>query len=271
VAHAGAFAQDGKELGAFFTAELTTVWVAGNSQSASLGFAGTAGYVWPRSTVKLEGGGVQTESSITTRTAIGSSPDAYVLEEETVKRTTAEAYYARGRYDYAVSKAFFFFGGGDWLRNTFAGIDSRFLVAAGAGNAWAEKERLHFKTDYGITYTFQEDVVENPFTKTNFPGARLSYDLWWKVTGSADFTSVLISDFNLDNTDDVRLDFTNALPIAISSKLALKPSLRLLWRNDPALAAVPLVESDGTPTGLSVLVPYDKLDSFFTIALVLKI
>jgi putative salt-induced outer membrane protein YdiY len=260
-----------KELGWFFTGELTAVWAAGNSQSNTFGLASSLRYVWKRAQVKFEAGGVRAESSLTTRTAIGTSPEDFRLEEETVTRKTAEAYYTRGRYDYNVSRRFFVFGGADWLRNTFAGIDSRFLVAAGAGNTWLDTDRTRFKTDYSATYTFQEDVVDNPFLKRNFAGARLTYDFWSKLTSTADFTSVLIADWNLDNTDDIRLDLTNALSIAISSALALKPSLQLLWRNDPALTGVALVESDGTPTGETVLVALDKLDSFFTLALVVKL
>ena len=107
--------------------------------------------------------------------------------------------------------------------------------------------------------------------KKNFPGARLSYDLWWKLTDSTDFESTLIADWNLDNTDDLRLNFTNALPIAISAKLALKPSLQLLWRNQPSLTGVDLETPDGTPTGEVVLAPLEKLDSFLTLALVVKL
>ncbi|KPK82547.1 MAG: hypothetical protein AMS25_02040 [Gemmatimonas sp. SM23_52] len=265
-------AQDGeKELGWFFTGELTAVWAAGNSQSSTFGLASSLRYVWQRAQARFEAGGVRAESSLTTRTAVGTSPDNFTLAEETVTRKTAEAYYARGRYDYSVSGRFFLFGGADWLRNTFAGIDSRFLVAVGAGNTWSDTDRMRFKTDYSATYTFQEDVVDNPFLKANFPGARFTYDFWSKLTSTADFTSVLIADWNLDNTDDIRLDLTNALPIAISSALALKPSLQLLWRNDPALTEIALVESDGTPTGETVRVALDKLDSFFTLALVVKL
>jgi putative salt-induced outer membrane protein YdiY len=265
-------AQDAeKELGWFFTGELTAVWAAGNSQSNTFGLASSLRYLWERAQVKFEAGGVRAESSLTTRTAVGTSPDDFRLEEATVTRKTAEAYYARGRYDYSVSSRFFVFGGADWLRNTFAGIDSRFLVAAGAGNTWLDTDRTRFKTDYSATYTFQEDVVDNPFLKRNFAGARFTYDFWSELTSTADFTSVLTADWNLDNTDDIRLDLTNALSIAISSALALKPSLQLLWRNDPALTEVALVESDGTPTGETVLVALDKLDSFFTLALVVKL
>ncbi len=262
--------EDEEELGLRFTAEFSTVWTAGNSESSTLGLASTIRYLWERSEAKLEGGAVRTESTLKSRAAVGTST-AFEIQEDKVTEKTAEAYFLRGRYDYSISERFFVFSGADWLRNTFSGIDSRLLVAVGAGNAWVNSERMRFKTDYSATYTFQQDVVENPFVKSNFPGLRLAYDYWWKLTGSTEFESKLISDLNLDNTDDVRIDFTNALPVAISSKLALKPSLQLLWRNEPSLTEVPLFASDGTPADEAVLVPLEKLDSFFTISLVVKI
>ncbi len=264
-------AQEEEELGWFFTAELSTVSTGGNQEIFTLGLSGTLAYRWARSQLKLEGGSVRSESSLKTRTAVGTSPDDFVLVEEKVTETTAAASYARTRYDYDVSERFFVFGGADWLRNTFAGIDSRFLLAAGAGNTWWDAERVRFKTDYGVTYTFQSNVVDNPFINNSFPGVRLAYDFWWKLTGPAKFESQLIVDWNLDNTDDIRLDFSNALPIAISETLALKPALRLLWFNDPALTEVPLETPAGDSTGENVLVPLEKLDSFFTLALVVTI
>lgn len=258
------------DLGLYFTAEFSTVWTAGNSESFTLGVGSTLGYLFERSELKFEGGAIRTESSLTTRTAVGTAAD-FDLQEETVTETTAEAYTLRGRYDYTLSKLFFLFGGADWLRNTFAGINSRTLLATGAGNVWTDSEKLRFKTDYSATYTFQQDVVENPFTKSNFPGLRVAYDFWWELTASTDFESTLGAFWNLDNTDDIWLDFYNALPISISSKLALKPTWRVVWRNDPALTLVPLVDAGGTPTGESVPVPLQKTDSFFTITLVVTL
>ncbi|NIN72261.1 MAG: DUF481 domain-containing protein [Gemmatimonadetes bacterium] len=267
---ATALAQDEKELGWFFTAEVTGVWASGNSESTTLGLAATARRVWNNSELKIDGGAVRTESSTTTRTAVGTIDD-FVVEEETTRRKTAENYYLRGRFNYKLSERFFTFAGADWLRNTFAGIDSRLLFAAGAGNIWLDDDRLRLRTDYSTTYTFQEDVVENPFIKTSFPGLRLSYNLWWNLTSSTDFESTFIADWNLDNTEDLRFDFTNSLPIAISAKLALKPSLQLLWRNEPSLTQVALEDLSGIPTGDTVLVPLEKLDTFFTLALVVRL
>ncbi|MEE8135093.1 MAG: hypothetical protein V3T56_08540, partial [Gemmatimonadales bacterium] len=79
----------------------------------------------------------------------------------------------------------------------------------------------------------------------------------------------LIGDLNLKDMDDVRVDLTIGLPISISSILAFKPSWQLLWRNQPSLTEVPLENPAGTPTGDTVLVPLEKLDSFLRLALVL--
>ncbi len=258
-----------RDLGWAFTAELTGVWTAGNSKTTTWGLDATLKHVWERAEVKVEGGAVRSQSTLTTRTAVGTADNFQITEEQTTEKT-AEAFYARGRYDYAFSSNFYAFGGADWLRNTFSGIDSRFLLAAGAGNVWVDNDRLKFKTDYSATYTFQEDVVTNPFIKTNFPGLRLAYDFFWDVSSTTEFTSVLIGDLNLDNTSDIRAVFTNALLIDIVSHIAFKPSHQLLWRNEPSLTEVPLVDSGGTPTGETVVTPLKKLDSVFKVALVVK-
>ncbi|MFQ5890309.1 MAG: DUF481 domain-containing protein [Gemmatimonadota bacterium] len=247
------------------------MWTGGNSSSNTLGVGSTLRRTIERSEFRLAGGAIRTESSLTRRMAVGTSADDFVLQEETTTETTAESYYLRGRYDYTINERFFLFGGADWLRNTFAGINSRFLIAAGAGNSWIDNDRWRFRTDYGFTITFQNDVVENPFITTTFPGLRLSYDFRSRLTASTELTSVLITDWNLENTDDLRFDFTNALPIAISSIFTLKPSLRLMWRNDPSLSEVELVAPDGAATGQTVLAPLDKLDSFVTVSLVVEL
>jgi putative salt-induced outer membrane protein YdiY len=265
-------AQDAeRKLGWFFVADIAAVWTGGNSESSTYGVEGTFRRVWPRSSLRMIAGGTQTESSLKSRTAVGTTPSDFDLQVEKRTAKTAEMFYARARFDHELSRRFHLVGGVDWLRNTFAGIDSRTLVGAGAGNTWADHETVRFLTDYGFTYTFQQEVVNNPFTKNEFPGVRLGYDLWWDLTASTEFTSTLAVDWNLDNRDDVRIDFTNALPVSISETLLLQPSLQLLWRADPALAEIDLTAPDGTPAGDKVLVPLEELDSFFTLALVVKL
>ena len=266
------YSQDGEEkkLGWFFEAELAGIWTGGNAESVTIGLGATLKRIWANSELRFDAGGTQTESSLTTRTAVGTT-NTFEVKEKTKTEKTAELFFARGRYDYNFSKHFYALGGIDWLRNRFAGIDSRFLIGAGVGNTWVNNDNISFKTDYSFTYTFQSDVIENPFVKHNFPGLRFTYDFWYNLTASTEFESILIVDWNLDNTKDVRMDFYNALPITISEIFTLKPSLQLLWRNDPSLTEVDLIAPDGTPAGEMVLVPLKNLDSFFSLTLVVKI
>lgn len=261
---------DEKKLGWFFEGKLAGLWTGGNSESFTIGLGATLKHIWTNSELRFDVGGTQTQSTITSRTAVGTAENFQINEQSNTEKT-AELFFARGRYDYNFTEHFYALGGIDWLRNRFAGIDSRTLVAAGIGNKWVDNNDVRFKTDYSFTYTFQSDVVENPFAKTNFPGVRFSYDFWYNLTSSTDFESIFILDWNLDNTDDVRADFYNALPIKISEVFTLKPSLQLLWRNDPSLTEVDLFAADGTPVGEQVLIPLKELDSLFSLTLVVNL
>ena len=261
--------EEEKDTGWAFTTEFSLVTTNGNSESRTFGLAGTALKPWQRSALLFEAGGTRTTSSLITRTATGTTSD-FSVNETKVTETVADILYARGRYDYDIAPKFQVFGGADWLRNKPAGTESRFLLSAGVGNAWARREKVKFRTDYGITYTIEDNVVDNPALKTEFAGARLSYDLVWKAAATTEFISNFILDLNLDNTDDVRISFLNSLPIAVSNVLLFTPSYQILWRNKPNLTTVDLVDSSGTPTGDQVAVPLDEFDTFFSLALVLK-
>lgn len=266
----GAAAQDEPREGLSFRGEITTVLTQGNAEALTFGLGSTVEHRRGRNLLKLETGGMRTESVIMRRRAVGTADD-FDVETEEEREKTAEAYFARARFDRAVSDRFFLYGGGDWMRNTFAGIDSRFLVAAGAGNIWVDDDDTRFRTDYAATYTFQSDVVENPFVSTTFPGIRAGWEYWRSVTGTTEFDSRLVGDLNLDETRDRRVDFTNSISVSVSNALALKPSLQLLWRNLPGLTSVPLFSPDGVDLGQAVTAPLEKTDLLFRLAVVVKL
>ena len=265
-----AFGQNSEEeLGWRFETELTGVWNSGNSVNTTFGLAAQAEHYWPRSKFKLVFGGTQTEATLITRTAQGTKSDFVVTETEITDKT-AELYYGRARFDHNITPKFYAFGAVDWLRNVFAGVDSRYLLAIGAGNQWIKNDRTDFKTDYAFTYTFQEEIVENPITGTKFPGVRLSYDLTHQLTSSTDWESWATADMNLEKTEDVRTAWYNALSVSISEKLFLKPAFTWLWRNEPAFTDVPLLDGGGADTGTNIPVQFKKSDTIFSLSLVAK-
>lgn len=251
-----------------FQGELTSVLSHGNSEALTLGLGTVIRRQWEKDALRFEAGAIRVETGKITRKAVGTA-DAFTVTRDVERTKTAEALSARGRYDRRISERVFAFGGVDWLRNTFAGIDSRFLVAVGGGSKLAASDRTRFSLSYAATYTFQQDVVRNPFVGTDFVGARAGWELWRKVSASTVFESNFTGDQNLRDTEDRRFDLTNALTVDINDKLALKPSLQLQWRNRPSLADVPLYAADGSATGAKVKAPLEKLDTFFRLALVL--
>jgi putative salt-induced outer membrane protein YdiY len=265
-----AAADDEKVPGWYFDADLGGVWTGGNSETNSLGAAARLRRIWPGTELTIRGKTTETQSTLISRTAQGT-PDEFTVVEEKDTEKTAEFYNLQAGARHDLSARFFAFGGADWMRNRFAGIDSRTLLALGAGNTWADTDRTSFRTYYNFTYTFQSDVVENPFVKSDFPGLQFGYAWEQQITTSTRLISSLVADLNLDNSDDIRADWLNELPVSISSKLELKPGLRLLWRNEPSLTEVPLVDASGTPTGESVRTPLKELDTIFTLALVLNL
>jgi len=158
----------------------------------------------------------------------------------------------------------FVYGGAGWDRNTFAGIDNRYGFVTGVGRAWSETETFKLRTDVGVTYTIQDDVVEDPTRNDSFAGLRAGYGLTRKLSATTDFASDLIVDENLDDTDDLRADFTNSIAVAMSGSLALKASLQLLYDKQPALEEIPLGLGNTT-----VFTPLGTTDRVFTLAVVL--
>jgi putative salt-induced outer membrane protein YdiY len=250
--------------------ELSFVSTGGNSSSSSLGLKASLTGTDEQNTFKLEVGGIRSETDVTTRVATGT-PASFAVSETTVAQLTAENYFLRGRYDRAFTEAFAFAGAG-WDRNTFSGIQNRFAVVAGFGRTLIDAgESGRLKIDLGATYTIQKDVDPEPGADDAFGGLRMTVDATRRVSESADYSSQLAIDENLEDTEDLRADWINSLTLAINQRLAFKTSLQILYDHLPSNLRVPLFDGGGTPTGTDVLTPGDKVDHIVTLTLVIKL
>lgn len=260
-------AAEEKRLGWSDTAELAVVATGGNSEATTLGFKNNLAHVWANAKFSLDLGGLRAETSVLTRTAIGTGPNNFILREDRDTRLSAENYFLRGRYDQDITNGYYWFAGAGWEQNEFAGFDSRISAVGGAGKTWFDDKARRLKTDAGITFTKEDPRVENPAADDQFLGLRLGYDYFRQLTGSTAYTSVLILDENLNETDDLRADFSNAVAVSISNHLALKVALQFLFDNQPAVVAVPITLPNGNPSGFTALAELDEVDSIFTVSL----
>jgi putative salt-induced outer membrane protein YdiY len=249
--------------------ELSFVQTGGNTSSSTLGLKSMLAGSRAQNSFKVEVGGIRSETTTSTRSATGTVDD-FVLSEVRASQLTAESYFARSRYDRAFNGTFAFSGVG-WDRNTFAGVQDRFALVAGLGKTWLQSETARLKTDIGGTYTIQKDVHPDPELDDAFGGIRVSIDARKQLSATTDYTSALIIHENIEETDDLRGNWTHSLSVSISDELILKTSLQLLFDNRPSLLGVPLLDATGAPTGVTVRAPGDKLDNVLTLTLVIKL
>jgi putative salt-induced outer membrane protein len=267
----GARAQDKppeKKLGWGDSAELAYVATSGNSEVNTLGFKNTLTRTWDNALLEIKAAGIRSESTTTTHVVTAPGPPAEI-DETSTSQLTAENYLFNGKYSRDITKAFYWYGFAGWERNRFSGIENRTTVAGGVGNIWRDTDRVKFRTDYSVTYTDEQDVVEPPDFNSTFEGVRLTSTYQQHFGAVTVFGDDFIFDEDLSTTSNWRADMTNWVSVTMSSHLALKVSLRWLYDNQPAQAAAqdPL---GLLPPGTVALYDLDKLDSIFTASLVVK-
>jgi putative salt-induced outer membrane protein YdiY len=248
------------------TAEFSFVATAGNADTQTLGFKNKLWRKWDVSSFELNAGGVRSEGT-TNRRAVGTV-DSFRLEDDS--ELTAENYFLNGRYDREITKRFFWFAGAGWDRNTFAGIDNRYTAVGGVGNIWVDSETVKFRTDYAVTFTRQDDVVDIADMDDSFLGLRVSWHYLHKFGATTEYTNDLVVDENLDETDDWRANMINSVSVVLNKRLALKVSLQFLYDNQPSFEELPLFDTAGVDTGTAVLAELDELDTVFTSSLVMS-
>ena len=186
-----------------------------------------------------------------------------VVEPET--KVDSQRLFSKLRYQRQISPRLDWFANFDAARDEPSNINRQFVLAGGLGTTWVKTDRLTFRTAYGLSYTDEDLVVEGA---NRFAGYRLYYGLKSKLTETTAIESELTFDGSFETGDDVRTDWLNAIAVAINTRMALKSSFRVLFRNLPALEALDLRTPDGVLVG-SVDVAKKKVDTNLTTSLVI--
>ncbi len=258
------YSQDEKKLGWAGEAGLSLVATAGNSEGETLGLSGKGTYTGEHDVWAFDAAGLRPEATRTTFVGIARPDGGFDVREVDDTNVTAESYGVHGRYDREITAAYFWFAGAGWERNSFAGFDNRYQAVGGVGRKWVDTEATKFRTDVGLTYTSQENVIG---TTDEFAGLRFSWDFARQLSASTKLANVLALDTNFDETDDYRVDTLTTLGVAMSDRLAIQIGLRLLYDHQPGFERV---EVTGLPTRRFFVRELDDLDSIFTTALVYK-
>lgn len=253
------------DLGWHDTAELSFVATSGNSDTQTFGLKNTLQKINERSVFTFKAGAVRSESA----------PDDFfiwdgtaftLIDPERVK--TAESYLLDARYDREITERFFWYGGLGWVRNRFAGIENRSVATAGVGNIWIDNDDVKFRTNYGVTFTDEEQTSG---ADDSFAGLRGGWNYENQLSETTKYINDLVLDANLDESDDWRGNMVNAISVKMSERMALKASLEWIYDNMPAvITATPVIDNGGgTPPPATPLRELDELDSVLAVSLVI--
>lgn len=249
------------------TLELSYVVTGGNTLSSSFSFgANLSRSPNEKDTYSLKTFLLRSHSTTINRIAVGTEEN-YVVEEEKTRRLSAENYVLSGQYDHRVSGRLTTNLAFVWDRNKFSGVLSRALWTGGAGLVMADSERTKMRTQAGISFTVRK-YSQQPVSA--FLGFRYSFSWEQKLFDNASFATAFIFDDNLARISDWRYEWNFNVAAPINKKLSLKTGVRILRNNRPPDLSVPLFDAEGLDTGLKVMIPRGKVDTFFTTSFVLN-
>lgn len=251
------------KLGSSNSTDLGLVIASGNSRSTSVGLHNVYLYRWTNAQLRWEGGWLRVASRDGSRYAVGTAGNFDIVEPGT--KLDSQRLFSKLAYQRQIAKRTDWFANFDAARDEPANLLSQYIVAGGLGTTWWKTDKGAFRTAYGVTYTDEDLAIEGAH---RFAGYRLYYGLKAPVLAASTFESELTTDGSFDTGDDIRMDSLNSIGVSLNSKMALKSSLRLLFRNLPALEILQLQTSAALPLG-TVEAPKEKLDTAFTTSLVI--
>jgi putative salt-induced outer membrane protein len=152
--------------------------------------------------------------------------------------TTAENLVAGTQYDHDFAPQWFGFGKGDFLRDKFANVESRFSIFGGVGRHVIKEENLTFDLSAGLGYTqdryFTEAEVNDEF-RTSYGRAELllAEESNHKFTPTTTFHQKLSFYPALRSGAGYRGVFDSGLSVAMTSTLSLTAGLNYRYNSDP--------------------------------------
>lgn len=278
--------------GWYSSTDLSAVVASGNSDTINIGATINIRRMWLRTSWTNTASFSRNDVREPQRFAIINGSNAVVDKGDFVAKS--EKLFANSNFERRVTERFFWNIGATGERDKFAGLNSRLTGVAGVGMLWQSVQGSGFvRAGVAGTYTSQDEVIDDPETENQFAGARFTLDgeRRFGEENQHAFTSNLIVDENLQQTDDLRANWQVALAAAVSQKMQLKVGAQVAFDNAPQLIDYPAVvalagggfrdaetadilrvipSGDVQVIDNKLVAPAKKVDATFTVSLVIN-
>jgi putative salt-induced outer membrane protein len=161
---------------------------------------------------------------------------AAYLYSSTEGVVTAESSAASLRGSRELTESVDVFVTGNYLKNTFSGIDSLYGIDAGAGFKLLKGPAQFLRVEGAFGYTNEKDIIAGILVPSrSYANARASLNYKWQLTKTAAFTNDFTYLLDLSDTANWFITDKAAITVDISSVFALQASWTLLYRNQPVI------------------------------------
>ena len=177
----------------------------------------------------------------------GLEATASYLRAESNGTETANHAAVAVRGTRTISERWSGFVGASWLRDTYAGLDSRYVLSAGVTFKAMKTEFQALSFDLGAAWNADNLVVGG---SDHYASGLAGMAYTWTISPTSKFTENLLFVPSFKDSQDWRVASDTGLEAAISAKLALKLSYEYLYDNVP----VPGFRKTDTKTAVSLVV-----------------
>jgi len=210
------------------TAEASFIGTSGNTSTQAIGLGG----------------------ELTVRRApwVYNTKAVYVRNEDE-DNLKAESFAALFRASRTLTERVSAYGRYDFLRNTFAGIDSRNTISGGLEYLLIKPEPHNLKINAGVGYTNEQRAVGEDLSTAEFLTGALYK---WTISPTADFTDDFQFNVSFSDAGDWRNANIASVTAKLTTLLSLKASNTVRYVHQPVLG----FETTDTITALALVLKF---------------
>lgn len=191
-------------------AELSAVDISGNTKATTLSLKNELKYAF---NPKLNG-----------------SWKIGVLYGESNDQKNAESYSTDMKLDYFIDTRTYGYGTAGWLKNKFAGLDSRYTIGGGGGYEFLAGPTHMLIGEAGLGFTSDNNVDD---TNHDYLNGRLFGKYTYAFTPKNSFTQSLEYLYDFSRSENYNLISETALIAALTDVLSMKASYTIRYANAP--------------------------------------
>jgi putative salt-induced outer membrane protein YdiY len=151
-----------------------------------------------------------------------------------VKSTTTDNWFVFGKYDYFFSKKFYGFASTRIERDRIAELKLRATPAGGVGYQWIEKPDLHFFTEGGLAWVYED--FENAGSDDHF-ALRLAYHFDKKLNDKVNFFHNMVYLPSIEDASDFNINADAGVRATMTKNMFTEFKIEWKFDNEPAPGA----------------------------------